>query len=247
MAGQIITQHLSLLTILFCAYFIRGIAGFGSGLIAIPLLALSHPLPFAVPLILALDFIASLALTRTDQKLASWPEVRSLLPFGLLGGLLGAFLLMRFPASGLMLLLGMLAVLVGLMDVLGLRPNTPISRRWAIPTGLLGGCAGALFGTSAPPYIIYLSQRLPDKSALRATFSLLFLIDGSFRLLLFAVAGLLLTSDTLRAICLGLVPMAIGLYLGHRVHVDLTQKSMQRLIGIILLGSGSALLLKALA
>ena len=38
------------------AYFIRGITGFGSALIAVPLLALSQPLHFAIPLVLALDF-----------------------------------------------------------------------------------------------------------------------------------------------------------------------------------------------
>jgi hypothetical protein len=42
--------------ILMSAYFIRGITGFGSGLISVPLLALSQPLQFAIPLVLALDF-----------------------------------------------------------------------------------------------------------------------------------------------------------------------------------------------
>ena len=50
------------LCIVLSAYFIRGITGFGSGLIAVPLLALSHPLQFAVPLVLALDFTASVVL-----------------------------------------------------------------------------------------------------------------------------------------------------------------------------------------
>ena len=50
------------LFIVLSAYLVRGITGFGSGLIAVPLLALSHPLQFAVPLVLALDFTASLVL-----------------------------------------------------------------------------------------------------------------------------------------------------------------------------------------
>ena len=37
------------LCILMSAYFIRGITGFGSALISVPLLALSQPLQFAVP------------------------------------------------------------------------------------------------------------------------------------------------------------------------------------------------------
>src|ERR1700712_535143 len=54
--GKAMADTTLVLCIVLSAYFIRGITGFGSGLIAVPLLALSHPLTFAVPLVLALDF-----------------------------------------------------------------------------------------------------------------------------------------------------------------------------------------------
>jgi len=44
--------------VLLAAYFIRGIAGFGSGLVAVPLLALTFPLRQVVPLMLILDLAA---------------------------------------------------------------------------------------------------------------------------------------------------------------------------------------------
>jgi uncharacterized membrane protein YfcA len=47
------------LVTLLAAYLVRGIAGFGSGLIAIPLLALFLPLTLAVPLVVFLDYVAS--------------------------------------------------------------------------------------------------------------------------------------------------------------------------------------------
>ena len=73
------------LCILMSAYFIRGITGFGSALISVPLLALSQPLQFAVPLVLALDFTASLVLGGTNRKKANWGEIKVLLPFGMVG------------------------------------------------------------------------------------------------------------------------------------------------------------------
>jgi uncharacterized protein len=39
----------------FVAYLVRGVAGFGSGLIAVPLLSLAAPVPAVVPLVVALD------------------------------------------------------------------------------------------------------------------------------------------------------------------------------------------------
>ena len=74
-----------ILFIILSAYFIRGITGFGSGLIAVPLLALSNPLQFAVPLVLALDFTASFILGGASKKQADWSEIKALLPFGLVG------------------------------------------------------------------------------------------------------------------------------------------------------------------
>jgi uncharacterized membrane protein YfcA len=45
--------------IIFLAYLVRGICGFGSGLIAIPVLSLMFPLKVAVPLVVMLDYLAS--------------------------------------------------------------------------------------------------------------------------------------------------------------------------------------------
>lgn len=244
MAGQIITQHLSLLAILFFAYFIRGITGFGSGLIAVPSLALIYPLPLVVPLVLSLDFAASFMLARSDKKLADWSEIRALLPFGVIGALAGTSLLIHAQASILLLALGILALLVGVCDLMGMMPQQRIHRYWSAPAGLVGGCAGALFGTSGPAYILYLSRRLRDKSALRASFSWLFLIDGSFRLSLFVLTGLLFKAKTLQAILLGIIPMLIGLKLGQRTHLQLPQKHSHRLLGCLLLISGVSLLFK---
>ena len=44
--------------VLFVAYLVRGIAGFGSGLIAVPMLTLA-PVPLVVPLVVSLDYIGS--------------------------------------------------------------------------------------------------------------------------------------------------------------------------------------------
>ncbi len=43
----------------------------------------------------------------------------------------------------------------------------------------------------------------------------------------------------------GLPMMAFALYAGHRVHLGITQAQMTRIIGILLLGSGISLLVRA--
>jgi uncharacterized protein len=238
---------LLVMCILMSAYFIRGITGFGSALIAVPLLALSQPLQFAVPLILALDFTASLVLGGTNTKKANWQEIKILLPFGMVGACVGAYALVTLPTAPVLLTLGAFTMFFGFRNIFGLQPIGAVSRAWAMPAGFTGGATGALFGASGPPYIMYLTRRLLDKGAVRATFSWLFTIDGGFRLALFLFAGLLLDPKLQIAYGLGLVPMAIGLYSGNKVHLDMTSSGMLRVVGALLVLSGAMLFLKVAA
>ena len=232
------------LCILMSAYFIRGITGFGSALISVPLLALSQPLQFAVPLVLALDFTASLVLGGTNSKKANWEEIKILLPFGMVGACIGAYALLTLPTTPVLLTLGAFTMFFGFRNIFGLQPIGAVPRVFAIPAGLAGGAAGALFGAGSPPYIMYLTRRLLDKGAVRATFSWLIAIDGGFRLGLFLFAGLLLDSKLQIAYGLGLVPMAVGLYIGNKVHLDMTSEGMLKVVGALLVLSGSMLFLK---
>jgi uncharacterized protein len=232
------------LCILMSAYFIRGITGFGSALISVPLLALSQPLQFTVPLVLALDFTASLVLGGANTKKANWGEIKILLPFGMIGACIGAYALLTLPTTPVLLTLGTFTMFFGFSNIFGLQPVGQLSRAWAVPAGITGGAAGALFGAGSPPYIMYLTRRLLDKGAVRATFSWLIAIDGGFRLALFLVAGLLFDRKLQIAYLLGLVPMAIGLYTGNKVHLDMTSEGMLKVVGALLVLSGAMLFLK---
>lgn len=241
------TDFVWIIPVLLSAYFIRGITGFGSGLIAAPLLALHWPLTFVVPLILLTDFTASVILGGLHFDKVAWPEIKRLLPPGLTGVLIGAWLLVSLPREPLLMALGSFIILYALRNLfLDTERPQPISTRWAWPAGLTGGAIGALFGTGGPPYVIYLSHRLFDKGHLRATFSGLFFIEGLARIATFTANGLLLHHELLVAY-LGSLPLTLGaLWIGSHVHSRLTQAQMIRLISLILIGSGTALWVKAL-
>jgi len=160
-------DHIVVFLILLTAYFVRGLTGFGSGLISVPLLALWQPLQLVVPLIMVLDFVASFILGGVNTKQTDWSEIKRLLPFGVIGASFGVFALLRFPSAAVLVALGVFTIFFGVRNALGVQPHGQISALWAVPTGLIGSGAGALFGTSAPPYIIYLTHRLDDKTAVR--------------------------------------------------------------------------------
>lgn len=237
--------YLAAFFILLFAYFLRGITGFGSGLIAIPLLAHFLPLTFVVPMVLVLDFVASVVLSRHTRLQVRWDEIRYLIPTTIAGILLGTFLLVNLPREPLLVALALFVIFFGLRYVFNVHGEKPISRWWSLPTGLIGGLIGALFGTGGPPYVVYLSHRLHDKTQLRGTLSGLFMLDGALRVITFLIFGLLLQTELLTSLLLALPLMALGLYLGNKVHLGISHRQQLVIIGGLLLLSGGSLLWKA--
>ena len=229
------------------AYFIRGITGFGSGLISVPLLALFLPLTFVVPVILLLDFIASIVIGGFNRQYVRWRELLILIPVGFVGVGLGTHLLVNLPQTPMLIALAIFVLLFAIKSLLNIRGDQPISQAWAIPAALTGGTVGGLFGTGGPPYVIYLAHRIHHKSELRATLSALFFTEGLARIISFLVAGLLMSAEVWIALFAGLPIMLGVLYLGGRVHHGLSAVPMARLIGGLLIVASVSLLIKAFA
>ena len=224
------------------AYTVRGIAGFGSGLIAIPLLTLSYPLTVVVPVVVALDYFGSLGQGIKNRRAVSWRDLAPLLPFTAIGVLVALFLYDTLDANVLRLALGTFVLVMGTYQLLGL-PAIKATRFSALPYGFLGGLVGTLFGTGGPFYVLYLGMRALDKDAIRASFAMWFVIDGTIRLGGYAAAGIIGT-DSLKLLALALPFAVAGLFVGGRIHLRLPQDQFKRFISVLLVASGIALITK---
>lgn len=227
----------------FAAYFIRGIAGFGSGLIAIPLLALVLPLPLVVPAVALTDYLASLSQGVADRRVVLWPSLWPVLPF-MLAGILTALYLFRHLDPGLLTLgLGIFVIAYALYTLADLHPGCIRRPQYAAPLGGVGGLIGTLFGTGGPFYVAYLHFWGPTKTQFRATAATVFLVEGSIRITGYIASGFF-TWRSLLFSAAAIPLVALGLYAGHHVHTTLSEVTFRRLIGILLLGSGLALVLR---
>ena len=228
--------------VLLLAYVVRGIAGFGSGLIAVPLLSTMAPVAAVVPVVVSLDYVGSAGQSVRNAGRVAWAEQLTLIPFTLCGVAMGLLVLRGVPTSVLSRALGGFVIAYAIYQLLPLPPLRG-SRVSAISCGLMGGLVGTLFGTGGPFYAIYFNLRGLEKSEFRATFATNFLIDGGVRLTAYALAGLL-SWATLANVAAALPLVAIGLWLGGRIHLGLSQRGFVRLVSLILVASGTALLLR---
>ncbi|MBA3002987.1 MAG: sulfite exporter TauE/SafE family protein [Desulfurivibrio sp.] len=229
--------------VLFFAYFIRGIAGFGSALISVPLLVIFFPVSQVVPLVGLLDWLASVSQGLPNRRLIRWPDLLPLLPFTVLGVSTGLYLHTVLAQTSLLFALSIFILLYAVYALLPF-PSLHGERWLAAPAGVMGGMVGALFGTGGPFYVIYLTLRQLDKTEFRTTIATVFVIDGLCRIVGFTLNGFYTLH--ILAIGAGVVPIgALALWLGGRVHLRISHVAFVRLVSIILLGSGIALLVKA--
>lgn len=228
--------------VLFAAYMVRGITGFGSGLISVPLLAFILPLQFIVPIIVLLDYLGSASQGIRNRAVIAWGEQLPLIPFSLIGLALGLTILKTLSSDMLARALGGFIIAYGIYQLLPM-PQPRGSRIFAAPCGLMGGLIGTLFGTGGPFYVIYLGLRRLEKAAFRATLAANFIIDGGIRLVAYAIFGFF-SMDALIAILAAAPIVGIALWVGGRIHTGLSVQIFSRLISILLIGSGIALLAK---
>lgn len=236
---------LAVTLVVFAGYTVFGATGFGASPITIPVLAHVLPLPFVLALAAILDFTSGLALGFHTRRHAATRELVTLVPFTLIGLALGVRLLIRLPRAAALLGLGSFVCAYAVYVVLRRGAPRPLGRWWAAPAGILGGLVGALFGIGGPPYVVYITGRVPDPAAQRATISQMVILNVGLRVLAFALAGLL-ASRTLWVTALLLLPVAwAGLWAGHRVHRSLPPATMARLIAAALFVTGVSLIARA--
>jgi hypothetical protein len=120
---------------------------------------------------------------------------------------LGVTLLVRLPRKATIAALGLFVCVYALHVMLRRGPARRLSRCWAAPAGILGGIVGALFGMGGPPYVVYLTGRIPDPAAQRATISQMVIVNVGLRVVTFALAGLLVSRTLWIAVML-LLPVA---------------------------------------
>ena len=114
-----------------------------------------------------------------------------------------------------------------------------------MPASTRPGGAGTPFGVGGPIYVMYLTARGSTPEHIRATVPVIFIFTTIARILIFAVAGLF----TLRVLytAAALLPlMVLGMWLGHRLHLNLTREQIVRIMGIMLVASGGSLVVRAL-
>ena len=227
------------------AYVIFAVSGFGSTLIAIPLLAHLFPLKFAVPVVVILDAAASFTQGFRLRHGLNRRDVLPLLPFLVAGMLVGVSILVSVSGDILLPVLGAFVAAYGLYYAIRRESAFRFGRWMAAPVGLLGGTTSSVFGVGGPFYVMYLVGRGSTPEQVRATMPFIFMFTTVGRILLFSIAGLM-NREVLVTAALLIPVMFAGLWCGNRLHLNISRDHAVRVIGTLLTLSGVSLLVRSL-
>jgi uncharacterized membrane protein YfcA len=231
--------------VIIAGYTMFGLSGFGSTVISVPILAHFLPVSYLVPLMALLDLASATFMGTAGREHVSKPEMKRIIPLMFVGFVAGTTLLVGVPDQYLRVGLGVFAMAVGVHSIFNPTLHRRISAWWSVPAGILGGAIATVFGAGGPIYATYLSGRLKDKTEIRSTMSAVISISAFTRAVLYAIAGLILNVSTLAGAVV-LAPFVwVGLKLGHRIHVGLTQEQMRRAVGGVLVLTGGSLLVRS--
>lgn len=220
---------------------VKGIAGFGLPTISLGLLALTRPLPEAMPLALLPTLATNLWQAFGGGALR--PVLRRMggfLAAAFLGTLLAAGQLARADAALLGGLLGLLTAASAAMALLGPRwpQPAPESERWLSPA--VGGVSGAIAGLTgsfmmpAAPWLAAL--RLPPDAFVQA-FALGAVVATVTLGAAMGAQGLIPPGLGLASVAV-LAPAFLGMALGRRLRGALSEADFRRTVQLFLLALG---------
>jgi uncharacterized membrane protein YfcA len=112
-----------------------------------------------------------------------------------------------------------------------------------VTAGLASGVLAGLFGTGGPPVILYYRYRGLDKQAFRAVLLAVFLATSVVRIPTYFASGIAGIPSVVSAL-LVLPVCLVGLVVGHRLHVAISERSFRRGTALVLAILGILLIVR---
>lgn len=215
---------------------VQGALGFGTTLVALPLISLALPLRQAVPVCCLLALVVNVLLVWRLMEHLRLRALAFLLGVSLPGMALGAWMLSEAPEYALRLLLAAV-ILVSVWR--GTRPQAAgraVGLAWGLGAGLLAGAMGVCLGINGPPIAAWVHRQDWSRDAMRATLGAYFLLAGVGIVGVQAWQGLL-TVPVAWAFASGLPALLFGLWCGmsacRRMDERLYRLAVQGFLAVI--------------
>lgn len=244
-------NHILFYLTIFLSNIIQGITGFAGTLLAMPFSLRLVGADIAVPLLNFLGFVSGLYVFLPNRDKVVWGEIKKvvtiMIPFMFLGVLIRERLMEQQRI--LYLILG---VLVIFMAVRGLRDSflkrdekdkKPLSDPVMNLILILSGIIHGMFVSGGSLLVIYMAERLDDKTAFRSTLSAVWVILNGILLVTQIFSGDI-TGEVAMNQLIALPVLFLAMYIGSVLFKRMEQRTFLIITYILLIISGISLFIK---
>ena len=217
------------MAVVFLAGVVRGFAGFGFSALTVAGMSLVISPARVVPVAFMLEVLASLTLLRSVWSDIDWKWLRPLLIGNALTIPLGVAALALVREGPLRALVSTVILIAAVLLLAGLRAPWPDGRGLRLGTGLASGVFNGLAAIGGMIVAVMLLSTSISAAAARATLIVLFLVTDLYSLAWAGGTGLIDSSAALWAAWL-VLPMVIGIAVGHRRFLKVDEAQFRRAV-----------------
>ncbi|MBO5208845.1 MAG: sulfite exporter TauE/SafE family protein [Lachnospiraceae bacterium] len=229
-----------------CAFFIKGLCGFANTLVFTTILSFGNSNVNISPVELILGYPTNIILAWKERKSIKWSICIPLALLVIAGSIPGVMFLKNADTRIIKMVFGAVIILIGL-EMLLREFQTKKSKQSKIVLGVIGVLSGLLCGLYGVGALLgaYVNRVTDDSSSFKANICVVFLVENTFRIILYGLWGII-TFDIFKQAVILVPVMLMGLLLGMFSGKYLDEKVIKKLVIIMLIVSGVALILNNL-
>lgn len=229
-----------------CAFFIKGLCGFANTLVFTTILSFGNTNINISPVELILGYPTNVILAWKERKSIQWKICIPLAALVICGSIPGALFLKNADTGIIKIVFGFVIIMIG-VEMLFRELHTRKMKQSKIVLGIIGVLSGVLCGLYGIGALLgaYVSRVTDDTHSFKANICIVFLVENTFRIFLYAGWGIMSFEFVKKAVFL--IPfMLVGLALGMISSKILDEKIVKKIVIIMLIISGIALIMNSL-
>ena len=238
-------EILWIIAVVAVAAFAQSLAGFGFGLLAVPMMTLLVDAHDAVIVATMIGTVSTAVQAVLDREHCEWPTARRLSIAAYVGMPLGLFAFVIVSESAMRLILGVVVLLATLVLARGFT-FTGRSRLMEWMMGVSSGVLSTSTSTNGPPLVFLLQARQMEATSFRATINTVFALSNFGAIALFAATGNV-EVDGMLAAAASLPILFLALRAGYALRPRVDGSVFRKLVLVMLVLSGVSVLSSAFA
>ena len=227
------------------AFFVKGLCGFANTLVFTTILSFGNNNVNISPVELILGYPSNAVLAWKERRSIKWSVCVPLAILVIVGSVPGILFLKNVDTTVVKIIFGFVIILIGI-EMVFREAKAKKMKQSKLVLGIIGFLSGLLCGLYGIGALLgaYISRVTDDSHSFKANICVVFLAENTFRIIMYSVLGIITFQTVKQAVVL--IPlMVLGLALGLVSSKVLDEKWVKRIVIVMLIVSGVALVINS--